>query len=428
MQPPATQGFSPYLPIVGGIVVLIIFGYIVWNFLGLKQLVYPPSADANASYGDENTAILNTIISNGPIQPCASTAGSDSGSRSGSGSRIVSGFANPVPAPPPVRECLFFNLQPLAIKDTGFLGPYPEGKYNEAIATANALKAGFRFLTLQIDYLETKRDLSLYEAPGIPTLLIRDDTGAVLTGNSGSISTVAQTIASTAFNPIVPNYTEPIILYLHFVKTPSAVTSPTEYLNFLSKVAAALNPVAQFHLGLNSQGNFTRQKMAEDLLTMPMKYLEGQVIILSNVDTSMFRNVAIAGTRYPPAKDLDFLVNMRVFLESEDDAEIGGVTQLADQGEAPLAVLVNLSRVLELSSTKRDAFAAKGKRRYVIAMDPSYRTINPPLSAIDSALTDLGINAIPVDIFTETSDTITLLANQYSNMSYVSKPFALQYS
>jgi hypothetical protein len=142
----------------------------------------------------------------------------------------------------------------------------------------------------------------------------------------------------------------------------------------------------------------------------------------------MFRNVAIAGTRYPPAKDLDFLVNMRVFLESEDDAEIGGVTQLADQGEAPLAVLVNLSRVLELSSTKRDAFAAKGKRRYVIAMDPSYRTINPPLSAIDSALTDLGINAIPVDIFTETSDTITLLANQYSNMSYVSKPFALQYS
>jgi hypothetical protein len=85
----------------------------------------------------------------------------------------------------PLQEALVLNLQPLAIKDTGFLGPYPKGSYKEDIATANVLKAGCRFLTLQIDYTDLKMDLSLFEVPGVPTLLIRGPDGKLLSKNSG---------------------------------------------------------------------------------------------------------------------------------------------------------------------------------------------------------------------------------------------------
>jgi len=322
----------------------------------------------------------------------------------------------------PLMDTLFFNLQPLSIKDTGFLGPYPKGSYKEEIATANALKAGCRFLTLQVDYTDVKMNLSLYEVPGVPTLLIRSPDGTLLSKNSGSINSVAQTIAEMAFNPIVPQNTLPVILYIHVVRAPNALTAPDEYLDFLSQIAEALNPLAPFHLGLSPQGNFTRQKMAEELLTMPLRSLEGQIIVMSNADTSMFRRTKANKNKYPPAKDLDFWVNVQVYLDDEGD--LNGITQLADPSVQPAAVLVSLQRVLLMNSMNKDAFAKKGKRRYVIAMGD--RTKNPTPTELGVALNSLGINVIPIDIFTDTDRNTLLLSNEYSNKTFRPKPDTLQ--
>lgn len=322
-----------------------------------------------------------------------------------------------------LEESMLFNLQPLSIKDTGFLGPYPKGSYKPEIATANVLKAGCRFLTLQIDYTDLKMNLSLFEVPGLPTLLIRGPDGKLMSKNSGSINDVATTIANTAFNPIVPNNRMPVILYLHLVRAPSSLNDPDGYLSFLSKIADALNPLAPFHLSLTPQGNFTRQKMAEELLTMPMSSLEGQVIILSNADTSIFRAGSINKSEYPPAKDLDFWVNMRVYLD--DPSDLNGITQIADDAIVPTAVLVDLNRILGLSSIQKEAFAAKGKRRYVIAMGK--RTTNPTPAELNIALNNLGVNVIPIDIFTDTDKNILLLSNEYANKSFRQKPMNLQY-
>ena len=345
-------------------------------------------------------------------------------------SAVVQGFQNPdadadaETRTTPLADSLFFNLQPLAIRDTGFLGPYPRGSYREEIATANALKAGCRFLTLQIDYTDVKMDLSLFEAPGVPTLLVRGPDGTLLSKNSGSIADVAKTIANMAFNPVVPNNTLPVVLYVHVVRAPNALTAPDNYLDFLSQIADALNPLAPFHLGLRPEGNFTRQKMAEELLTMPLRSLEGQVIVMSNADTSLFRRTTLNKNKYPPMKDLDFWVNVRVYLEESGD--MNGITQMADSAIQPVAVLVDLKRVFALSSLNKDAFATKGKRRYVIAMGD--RTTNVSPAELSTALNLLGINVVLIDIFTDTDRNILLLSNEYSNKTYQQKPVALQYS
>jgi hypothetical protein len=259
-----------------------------------------------------------------------------------------------------------------------------------------------------------------FESAGNPTLVVRDTNGILLSKNSGSISEVATTIANMGFRPEVPHNLQPIILYLHVIRAPNKNKSPNNYIRFLSKIAKALNPLAATHLGLTPIGNFTRQKQADTLLVTPLQSLQGQVIILSNADTSLFRSTSSALDRYDPAEDLDFWVNMRVFLDSEEDNL--GITELSDSPENTFAVVADLNRLLKLTETSASKFAGKSKKTYVIAM-PS-RTTNPTVKDIDTAINSLGVNAVPLDIFTDTS--VTNLVAEYSNMPYHPKPVALR--
>lgn len=316
-------------------------------------------------------------------------------------------------------ETTFINLQPMAIKDAGFSGPYPNGSYDSVNATANALKAGFRFLTLQIDYMDSVKNG--FDKPGEPTLILRGPTGTLLSTNSGSIKDVAETIANMGFRPEVPHNMEPIILYLHILRAPPSITDPNKYLEFLSSIAKALNPLAPMHLGLTSVGNFTRQKMANNLLTTPMKSIQGQVVILSNADTSLFRNTSNSLTKYKPNEDLDFWLNMRVYMEADDSL---GITQIPEDPTKISAVVVDLDRVLALSEADMNVFAAKGKRRYVIGMPT--RLKNPTTAQLSKAINTLGINAVPIDIFSGTTSDIMDLTSEYSNMPYHPKPVVLR--
>lgn len=315
------------------------------------------------------------------------------------------------------------NVQPLSIKDVGFQGPYPSGTFDPEAATAGALKAGFRFLMLQIDFMDSEKDATRFAAPKVPTLLIRSPSGSLLSTNSGSIAAVAQAIANAAFNPATPNSTRPVVLYLHINRTPSsAVSDPNAYLDFLSKIAKALAPLAPYHVGLTPMGNFTRQKMEGALLTTPLKSLEGQVIIMSNADTTLFRSKSSSIQKYNPAEDLDFWVNMRVYLDSEED--VYGITQLADPVSPPSAVIVNMDRILAFPESKQKAFATKSKQQYVIAMGS--RTSNPTPETINLLINTFGVNSVPVDIFTDTTDSILAITDQYANKAFRPKPLALQ--
>jgi len=391
--------FSSYLPTI--FLVLIIIALLIALGLwasGFKIKKKTPAAAAT-------TAALNAATSSSPKLP-------------------AEGFQATVdPQPISSEDTTFINLQPLTIKDVGFQGPYPNGNYEPESATANALKAGFRCLILQIDYMDSNKNPEQFAARNEPTLLIRSHSGALLSSNSGDIKLVATTIANLAFRPEVPQSTQPVILYLHIVRAPNATKDPNGYLRFLSKIAEALNPLAPMHLGLTPMGNFTRQKMAEFLLTAPIKSLEGQVVILCNADTSLFRSRSKAlDKHYDSVTDLDFWVNMRVFLDSDDD--VLGITQPANPNEPAMAVVADMNRLLSLSATKMTAFAEKAKKRYVIAM-PS-RVENPTAKNINVAINVLGVNCVPIDIFTAPTQEIKSIVGEYGNMTYHPKPIALR--
>ncbi len=321
------------------------------------------------------------------------------------------------------NDLTLLNTQQLAIKQAGFLGPITGGAFASEEATGKALKAGFRTLVLQIDYLETQKGKDWADA-GVPTLVWKDDTGAITSTNSGSIEAVARTIATMAFSGATPNATKPVVLYLHVLRAPSATKNAGEYLRYLSRIAKALAPLAPFHLGLTPAGSFHRQAQEKELLMMPLSAMENKVIILSNADTSLFRSVGKLNLadKFNPDEDLDFWVNMRVYLES--DGGSFGITQAGDPS-ATNAVITSLGKVANLNETTAAAFATKGKQRFTIAL-PTWDE-NPTFEQLNWALNTAGVNMIPLEIFDEANKAdLEKLGRLYGNRAYRPKPVGMR--
>jgi hypothetical protein len=152
-----------------------------------------------------------------------------------------------------------------------------------------------------------------------------------------------------------------------------------------------------------SSGNYQRQMNETGLIGSELKNFEKKVIIFSNVDTSIFRNTKILGmeaidTQY----DLDFMVNMRVYLENANDSL--GASDVPHNGETPNAIIVPSKSLIGLSDDEKDAFALKGKTRFVIVMPSQMK--NPSLPAITSLLERNSVNCILLNLFGEDIDIL----------------------
>jgi hypothetical protein len=177
-------------------------------------------------------------------------------------------------------------------------------------------------------------------------------------------------------------------------------------------------------------GVFHRQKNQDALLAAPLTALKGKVIIASNANTDMFR--AAAATVKPgerpgaaavaPAEDLDYWVNLRVYLEGDESL---GITLPAESDRQARAVVAGAAALLDLKGPKADAFAQKGKQRFVIALADAKR--NPTPAELDHLLNTLGVNVVGLDIFSDDLGTVKeLLKTGYDHKSYRPKPLALQ--
>ena len=308
-------------------------------------------------------------------------------------------------------EGLFQNLQPLAVKQAAYIGNKDGGErggffnvQDTESAIQNSLRMGIRAYTLQIDYLDSKKDPKKFEEPGRPTLVYRDDNGVLISDDGASIEAVAKQLATYAFNPDFRAYKQPIFLYLHFLRTPDAIRSPEDYLRFLSRVAEALQPLFQYHLNATPEGNFQRQSMEKVLLKTPLQVLEGKVVILSNADTSLFRSTSALGMKtYEVQNDLDYWINLRVYATNNRETGIGVATTAPDSVQ-PSAVIVPLQRLLSLDDRDKTAFARKGKEQYVIAMPGQLET--PTKEHLKTALETLGVNWVPLNLFEPSMDAL----------------------
>jgi len=334
--------------------------------------------------------------------------------------KIIEPFQSFDPAPTGSQYTLM-NLQPVAIKQLGYIGPKEQGgTFDSSTGILNALNAGVRFFILQIDYLDSKKGAG-FDDVGVPTLLYKSNSGNVISSNGKSISDVASKLATYAFNSQVPTPSQPLILYLHFVRTPNYLKSPTKYMNFLSSVASSLKPIEQMLLKANGGTTFSRQQNEVMLLNSPLDSFQNQIIMLTNVDTSLFRNASQLGLpTVSHEQDLDAMVHLRVYLENEFDL-VGATTV----GAKPNAVVLSYDRLKSMTPVEKTTFAEKGKSRFTIAMPKSVE--NTPSHEIKTLLDNTAINVIPVNLFGRTYQDFSRILTPWGKTPfYRMKPVLLQ--
>jgi hypothetical protein len=308
----------------------------------------------------------------------------------------------------PELDMPLVNLQPLAVKQVAFIGPSEKGgKFNIKEGVQGQIKSGLRFLTFQVDYLDMKKDPNDFGEPFDPILIYRNDSGELISVNSADINAIANELATYAFSESVVNSTLPLVIYLHFVRTPSTKTTKDQirYLEFLNNTAKAFSPLSQYLLtSIGEGGVFTRQTQENILFKTPIGSIQNKVVFLTNVDTKRFNSKNLDGMpAYGIDSDLDYIVHARVYAETEEDSKIG-VTQVSTAIIPPTAVLVSYDRILKLTDKEKELFAKRGQNRFVIAMPSQMK--NPKSKDLNDVLNTLGVNVIPLNIFGEDMDEL----------------------
>ena len=255
------------------------------------------------------------------------------------------GFQNPGKA----TDINLLNIQPFTVKQAGFLGPIQTGVFEEGTAIEQALRAGVRTFIFQIDYHEdASKGPPAFPEAGEPCLLYRDDAGKLVSLNAGSILRASKFLAEFAFSDKIVSKNDPVIIILHGLRAPDPIEKPKEYIRYCSAIAKQLKPLAPFHLGLTSEGDYHRQALQGQLFTTPFHKFEKKFIILSTFDTAMFRNVKKLGiSTIDPVEDLDYWVNGQICTEKPGKAS--GVAVVPPANAKVRASLVSFSEILNLS-------------------------------------------------------------------------------
>lgn len=309
-------------------------------------------------------------------------------------------------------EQLLINYSPKACRLAGFLWPLQDGVFSESDAVRLALDTGARFFTLEISALETD--------PTRPRLVARDVAGYKRSLNDGSISATIKALASKAFAPGYAQSQDPLIIFLYFHDSPNPGTDAAGYLTYLSTVAKALKPLVPYHLGQTTVGDFTRQKMASQLFFFSPDFYSGKVILLTNADTSGFRNPASIGVKrtFSPADDLDFWTHAQVF--TKEGAVSLGITATAGTGTAtgaaanPSVIVCDQSYFTMTPSDQMATVVNLTRNTYTIVMeaDPTW------IPSDQTLLTTYGAQTTPVNVFD---------SSQTSATGWTLKPEALRY-
>jgi hypothetical protein len=139
------------------------------------------------------------------------------------------------------------------------------------------------------------------------------------------------------------------------------------------------------------------------LINAPIGTFEKKALILCNLDTTIFRNLKTLGMEQIDNKyDLDFMVNMRVYLDVKSDPL--GASDVPHNGEIPNAIVVSSKSIVGLSDDDRDAFAIKGKTRFVIVMPSQMKNLTLP--TINLLLERNSVNCILLNLFGEDIDIL----------------------
>lgn len=304
----------------------------------------------------------------------------------------------------PDSQKALVNFAPLTVMQTGYVGPEFDGVYNEEQSVATALKAGARCFVLNIDYHENS-GLPKPAFPDAyePCLLYRDEGDVIRSLNAGSIQRVAQALSNLAFNDIISLRQDPLIVVLYFVKTPAPNTK--EYLRYCSKVAKQLNPLTRFLLGQAPEGVYNRQGRQDDLLYTSIQNLERRVILMSNINTNIFRDPKRVGIQsVPVSEDLDFMVHLRLYGQTDS---LQGATERADKNQLPRGYLERFPYYTTIPEKNQRETVDTNRIRWIVAL-PSPGKF-PELKDVKTVVEKMGVQCVPLNLFNAKDSDIPVI-------------------
>jgi len=326
----------------------------------------------------------------------------------------------------PQPQQLLINTAVLSTRLTGFLGPFSAGVFDEDNATRLALTTGSRCLVLEIDY-----ENNTYA----PKLIYRDGWGSKQSLNTGNIATVAASIAARAFKPDnngapASVASDPLILVLYFVRAPNKSSEPVEYIKFLGSVAEQLAPINDLILAQTPQGDFRRQALESQLFYTSYTAFQNKIIVLTNADTTVFRNLKNFGLsgEIGIKQDLDFMVNARLY--SRESPSPFGITGSPNSTIKPAAVITSSTYWTMTPTDRTESAVQSTKEAWTLVMTPVSSSTNQINDKdMNSLLTTYGVNSIPISLFSDpkTTDIFTGKGKPFNTTSWVAKPNLIHY-
>lgn len=303
-----------------------------------------------------------------------------------------------------------FNIQPLTIKQAAFLGPLQNGAFDADKGISQQLNLGIRSFFFQIDYITKQTDTTNQPKAYEPVLIYRDNSGNLTSLNSyASLDETFKYLGEYAFNDRIPNHNDPVIIYLHFVKTPDMYNDTEKYIQYMKAVSKSLNILNNYLAKEYYRSNKELQIFNQDIHTFDKKVLIG-----TNVDTSYFKNMSDKNALLL-SEDLDYKINFHYYKETSDSID---VTQIMPNNNVN-AIIVKAMTLLNMNEQERNDWITTHKEKFILLKDEPNNFLNP--AQVDILLNTFGVNVLPFDYFNSKLEDAKEVKKIY-NSSWKIKP------
>ncbi len=326
------------------------------------------------------------------------------------------------------NQRLLINTAVQSVRLGGYAGPYSDGVFDEDGATRLALSSGARCLILEIDRES--------DAPTKPVLVYRDGWGMKRSLNTGDLEKVARSIAGRAFRTSTDSappgvVSDPLFVVIYFRSAPNAATSVKDYIRFLAATAQALAPLKPLLLGQTSAGDFRRQQKESELFFLPFETFKNRIILLTNADTTVFRQLSALGldTEITSDQNLDDMIHARLYsLESPSGL---GISTGPTTAQTPRAVITTANYWLMMPSDRIAEAQTKTKSVWTLVMPPTAtETSSQEVSQkLGTLMTQYGVHSVPFVLFdsTQITDAFVGVNAPFQSSAWVVKPELLRF-
>jgi len=272
--------------------------------------------------------------------------------------------------------------RPLTVRLAGYLGGETtvlDGVFDMVKGIKVALLLGARSFVFDIDYLDNK--------PCEPLLIHRDSGGTMRSLHTASIYDGMEALNNMAFQ----NNYDPVIIILYLRRVPPGKVQKKSYLN---AIAAAMDPLSTYHLGLTEQGNFHGCNSESSLFVGDITSYQKKFIVVCNYDTTLLPQTN------NPKDNLNFWVNARLFQhELSTSASLGEVTKKINSGGVAYAKVGDTSDFLTTPGSTKTAtgdFQQGTLGTWTVALGPVDEVLDIP--KINTLLNTLGVHCVPIDV------------------------------